>query len=166
MKIKRIITLVLIIFVIISIAFVIIKENKPQKQENTPAGVVSEAPATESKVIQKHNDKNYVVVYYFHGNMRCRTCMAFEEYIQNALDDFFAEKMKEGKLVYKVINVEDSGNEHFIRDYNLVTKSVVVAEFANGKEVKWKKLDKIWNLVGNKQQFIGYIKSEINSMAM
>ena len=74
--------------------------------------------------------------------------------------------MKEGKLIYKVVNVDDNENEHFVSDYSLTTKSVVLVQLAAGKEVKWKNLDEIWKLVANKELFINYIKSEINSMAM
>jgi len=162
MKIKRIITLILIAFVIGSIIFVIVKENRSKQQKDT-ATVIPNVTVLESK---NPKEESYIIVYYFHGNMRCRTCVAFEQYTKDALDEFFAGKMKEGKLIYKVVNVDDNENEHFIRDYSLTTKSVVLAKFTDGKEVKWKNLDEIWKLVGNKEQFINYIKSEINSMAM
>ncbi len=165
MKIKRIIASILIAFVIISIAVVIIKESRQKQQKNTVAAI-PKITASESKISQNKKEGSYLIVYYFHGNMRCRNCIAFEQYTKAALDEFFAEKMKEGKLIYKVVNVEDTENEHFIRDYRLTTKSVVLVQLAAGKEVKWKNLDEIWKLVANKEQFINYIKSEINSMAM
>ncbi len=31
----------------------------------------------------------------------------------------------------------------------------------DGKEIKWKNLDKIWEYVGNKQRFIDYVKSGV-----
>ena len=165
MKIKRIITSILIAFVIISIAFVIVKESKPKQQRETVASI-PKATVSESSTTKNQKKDNYVIVYYFHGNMRCRNCIAFEQYTKEALDKFFAEKMKEGKLIYKVVNVDDNENEHFVSDYSLTTKSVVLVQLAAGKEVKWKNLDEIWKLVANKELFINYIKSEINSMAM
>jgi hypothetical protein len=163
MKIKRIITSILIAFVIISIAFVIIKESRPKQQKDT-ADVISKAAASENKILKNQKEESCLIVYYFHGNMRCRNCMAFEQYTRDAMDEFFAEKMREGKLIYKVMNVDDNENEHFISDYSLTTKSVVLVKFTDGKEVKWKNLDEIWKLVANKKQFINYIKSEVNSM--
>lgn len=163
MKIKRIITSILIAFVIISIAFVIIKESRLKQQKDT-AAIIPKVTASESKILKNQKEESCLIVYYFHGNMRCRSCMAFEQYTRDAIDEFFAEKMREGKLIYKVMNVDDNENEHFISDYSLTTKSVVLVKFTDGKEVKWKNLDEIWKLVRNKEQFINYIKSEVNSM--
>lgn len=163
MKIKRIIASILIVFVIISVIVVVIKENSSKQHKGT-GSIVHRDVISENNTTQKQQEKNYIIVYYFHGNMRCRNCVAFEQYTKDALNEFFAERMKERKLIYKVVNVDDNENEHFISDYSLTTKSVVLVQFADGKKVKWKNLDGIWKLVANREQFINYIESEINSM--
>ena len=99
--------------------------------------------------------------YYFHGAMRCSTCRKLELYSKEAIENNFKTELASGKLEFKVINVEDKGNEHFVNDYRLYTKSLVLSLVKDGKEVKSKNLDKIWELVGNKDKFLGYVKEEV-----
>jgi hypothetical protein len=105
--------------------------------------------------------KHSIVVYYFYGNVRCPTCHKIENYTQEIVASQFAEAIKQGLLEWKPVNTEESGNEHFDKDYELYTKSVVVAEFQNGKQIRWKNLPKIWELVGDKPAFQKYIQDEV-----
>ncbi|MDD5669296.1 MAG: nitrophenyl compound nitroreductase subunit ArsF family protein [Candidatus Omnitrophica bacterium] len=103
----------------------------------------------------------YVIVYYFHGTFRCLTCHKLEQYSKEAIEANFKDALASGKLEFKVVNIEDKGNEHYGSDYRLYTKSLIVSLIKYGKEVKWKNLDKIWEYVGNKQKFFDYVKSGI-----
>ena len=103
----------------------------------------------------------HVVAYYFHGQMRCPTCYKLEQYSKEAIETNFKDALASGKLEFKVVNVEDKGNEHYGNDYQLYTKSLVLSLVKNGKEIKWRNLDKIWEYAGNKQRFIDYVKSGV-----
>jgi len=100
-----------------------------------------------------------VYIYYFHGSMRCSTCYKLEQYSKEAIGTNFKGALASGKLEFKVINVEDKGNEHYTKDYQLYTKSLILSLIKDGKETKWINLDKIWEYVGNKERFINYVKS-------
>ncbi|MFH1199140.1 MAG: nitrophenyl compound nitroreductase subunit ArsF family protein [Candidatus Omnitrophota bacterium] len=102
-----------------------------------------------------------VIVYYFHGAMRCPTCHKLEQYSKEAIEVNFKDALASGKLEFKVVNVEDRGNEHYNNDYQLYTKSLILSLVKDGKEIKWKNMDKIWEHVGNKQKFIDYVKSGV-----
>ncbi|HNR13491.1 MAG TPA: nitrophenyl compound nitroreductase subunit ArsF family protein [Thermodesulfobacteriota bacterium] len=104
-----------------------------------------------------------VVVYYFHSDMRCPTCHKIEQYTKAAVETSFAEEIKTGLVEFAVINTDRDENSHYLKDYQLYTKSVIVSLVKQGKEQKYKNLAKIWNLVGNKEQFSEYIKTEINT---
>jgi len=103
----------------------------------------------------------HVVAYYFHGTFRCPTCHKLEQYSKEAIETNFKDTLTSGKLEFKVINVEDKGNEHYASDYRLYTKSLILSLVKDGKEIKWKNLDKIWEYVSNKQRFIDYVKSGV-----
>jgi hypothetical protein len=94
-----------------------------------------------------------VKAYYFHGNMRCSTCLKLEQYSREAIENNFKDAMASGKLEFKTVNVESAGNEHFVDDYQLYTRSLVLSLVKGSKEVKSKNLTKIWEYVGNKQKF-------------
>jgi len=103
------------------------------------------------------------VAYYFHGNFRCNNCKKIEEYSREAVDLYFSEQLKTGELKFEVINTDEPANEHFVEDYQLYTRSLVIAEFKDGKQVKWKNLAKVWDYLNNKEKFHEYVKSEIQN---
>jgi hypothetical protein len=101
------------------------------------------------------------IAYYFHGTFRCPTCHKIEQYSREAIETNFKDELASGKLEFKVINVEDKGNEHYANDYQLYTKSLILSLVKDGKQIKWINLNKIWEYVGNKQRFADYVKSGV-----
>jgi hypothetical protein len=85
-----------------------------------------------------------------------------EEYSREAIEANFKDALTSGKLEFLSVNVEDRGNEHFVNDYQLYTKTLILSLVKDGKEVKSKNLDKIWEYARNKQKFIDYVTSEIS----
>lgn len=104
-----------------------------------------------------------VIAYYFHGSFRCSTCTAMEKYSREAIDTNFKDALASGRLDFKAVNVEERGNEHFVDDYKLYTKTFILSLVKDGKEVKSKNLDKIWKLARNKQKFMDYVTSELSA---
>ena len=104
-----------------------------------------------------------VVAYYFHGNFRCPTCHTMEQYSREAIETNFKDALSSGKLEFKVVNTDERGNEHFVQDYQLYTKSLVLSFVKDGKEVKSKNLTKIWEYVRDKQKFYDYVREEVNN---
>ena len=103
------------------------------------------------------------IVYYFHGNMRCRTCNKIETYTKEAINSGFAGELADGSLEIRIVNTDDSENEHFIKDFKLTNRSVVLARSTGGELGKWKNLDRIWLLVRKKEVFQDYISDEIQA---
>ena len=101
-----------------------------------------------------------VVVFYFHGNVRCTTCRTIEAYAHDAIHTGFAGELDDGALSWRVVNVDEPENEHFVQDFQLVTRSVVLAELHDGKVVRFTNLDKVWQLVRNRDDFVDYIQNE------
>jgi hypothetical protein len=100
-----------------------------------------------------------VVAYYFHGNLRCKTCRTIEAYSEEAIRSQFAVEFGSGRLAWRVVNVEEPENEHFVKDFELVTKSVVLVHYENGEVTRWKNLQQVWELVRDKEQFLDYVRS-------
>jgi len=103
----------------------------------------------------------HIVAYYFHGSFRCPTCHKLEQYSKEAIETNFKDAIASGRLEYKIINVEDKGNEHYANEYQLYAKSLILSLSKDGKEIKWINLDKIWEYVGNKEKFIDYVKTGV-----
>ncbi|UCB57560.1 MAG: hypothetical protein JSV30_02965 [Candidatus Omnitrophota bacterium] len=110
--------------------------------------------------VLKAEDEAQIAAYYFHTKFRCPSCHKIEQFTEESLKNNFSKQLEEGSLVYRVVNVEEKGNKHFINDYQLYTKSVVLSFRKNGEELEYKNLDKVWMYLGDKQKFSDYIKEE------
>ncbi|MCD6459527.1 hypothetical protein J7L67_02540 [bacterium] len=106
---------------------------------------------------------NQVIAYYFLTNYRCASCHKIEDFTREALKENFSDALNSGKLSYQPTNIDKKENKHFIKDYQLFTKTVVLSLIKNGKEIDRKNLDKVWDYLGNKQKFKDYIKKETAS---
>jgi hypothetical protein len=103
-----------------------------------------------------------VIAYYFHGSFRCMTCTNMEKYSREAVETNFQDALASGKIEFREVNVEEGGNEHFVNDYQLYTKALILSLVKDGKEIKSKNLDQIWRLSGNREKFLEYMTGEIN----
>ncbi len=101
-----------------------------------------------------------VIAYYFHGTFRCSTCRKLEALSREAISSGFPKDLASGELAFRVVNVETPKTNHFIQDFQLTTKSLVLVEYRDGKIVRWKNLPKIWQLVRDRDAFIRYVQDE------
>ena len=112
------------------------------------------APASpEKKANPAAPDANVDIVYYFMTTQRCSSCMKIEAFTKETVNTAYGEALKKGSMVWRMVDVDQPVNRHFIKEYQLYTKSVVLVKIRNGKEVGWKNLDKVWVLLGNKTAF-------------
>ena len=104
-----------------------------------------------------------VRVYYFHGDARCVSCRKIEALAGEAVRAAFPGEMKQGKVEWLVVNVDEPPNKHFIQDYKLYTKSLVVVDLVDGTQVRWKNLERIWELLREDEAFRQYVQGEVRS---
>ena len=112
-----------------------------------------------SPVVEESSKK--FVAFYFHGHFRCTNCKKIEQYSREAIEKYFTEELKSKRLVLNIINTDLAENKHYIKDYQLYTKSLIIAEFKEGKQVRWKNLAKVWNYLNDRDKFYEYVQSEI-----
>ena len=128
----------------------------------TPKGeataVEETADSTQAEKPAEVTDK--IIAYYFHGTRRCASCRKIEAYSTEAIETGFVDDLKGGTLEWQVINIDDDANKHYIKDYELYTKSVILSHVKDGKEIGWKNLDKVWTLLGSKEGFVDYVQTE------
>lgn len=135
--------------------------------------VAADKPAVESgdssaTAIEKSDDvqsADQIVVYYLHLNRRCMTCGKLETYSREAIESGFADRLADSSMVFRVENFETEGNEHFAKDYQLYSQSLILSRQRDGEEIGWRNLTKIWELVGDKDAFIRYVQSEVTDFA-
>ena len=155
MKTTRFIGVLLVMALLWASGYLVADAGVEGKDETTAA--VSVSPKTDSTAVLPHK----VVAYYFHGNFRCARCRKFEAYTGEAIDSAFGGALKSGLLEWRVVNTDSAQNEHYVEDYQLYTKAVIVTDVHKGKQTRWKNLDRIWMLHGDKPEFVKYIQTEV-----
>jgi len=128
MKSKQIITLVLLVFVGVSVATVVVKQVR--NSSSPPANTV-DRPAAD--LITRENQ---VIAYYFYGNIRCATCNTIEIYSREAIKSGFADQLGDESLVWRPVNRESPENAHFNEDFKLVTSSLILVKIKDGRQTE------------------------------
>jgi len=100
-----------------------------------------------------------VIAYYFHGTLRCSTCRTIEAYSEEAIAKGFASEIASGRLAWQAVNIDEPENKHFVEDFELVTKSLVLAEYRDGKVTRHENLQQVWQLVRDKEAFLDYVRA-------
>ena len=170
---KAIITVVLSLFILLGIAYAVINELKAKKEAQAAAQAVkaqetvqaqqAQVQALQETQVKGKKQKASVVIYYLHATARCSNCFKIETYSKQAVEKYFAKELASNRVVYKTINFDDGVNRHFIEDYKLTTKSLVVTLVKNNREVKYKVLQGVWNYLNDEAAFHEYVKNEVNS---
>jgi len=111
----------------------------------------------------KSLEKGRFVVYYFHATHRCPSCRRIEEWSYQAVGRAFAASLKNGGMRYEAVNVDEPANAHFVKDFSLYTKSLVIVEQKDGKTRRWKNLEKVWEYLRDQDRFAQYVVSEIKA---
>jgi thiol-disulfide isomerase/thioredoxin len=111
---------------------------------------------------QEETISKKTIAYYFYTTKRCPSCKKIEAYSTEAISTAFAEQLESGAIEFITINTDEKENTHYTEDYELYTKSLILSEIVNGKETKWANLEKIWELLGNKEKFSEYVVDGIN----
>ena len=161
MKPKAMVTAALLLFVAVCVAYLVVNRRPTPEPTSEP----SAAPASQPTAADSEPDPaRKVVAFYFYGNVRCARCLRFEAWTREALAQHFAPQLEGGRLEWTTINVDEDANRHFIADYALATKSVVIAEFVAGERGRWRNLEKVWELSGNEREFKRYIHDAVASL--
>lgn len=104
--------------------------------------------------------QNGVEVVYFHRTQRCYSCEYAEDGVQYTIDNYFADELASGELVFMSIDVQDKENAELVDKYGAYTSSLFMNKVVDGVE-HIEEITKIWLVVGNDQAFVDTVKKEI-----
>lgn len=163
MSARKGVTIVLLLFVAVSVVYLIAGDSMRGRtissDEEDSAANQARAPVTE--LGDAAGISHTVIVYYFHGNRRCQTCRTIEAYTEEAVKAGFPEELGSGRVEWRVVNVDQPENQHFIDDFELSTRTVVLVDIRNGEPQRWMKLEKVWELVHQPKDFHDYIQGNL-----
>jgi len=132
---------------------------------------VKEFSPTEDVVTDNGSDATTEVIYpdgvtviNFHGEKRCRTCIGIGDLARKTIDEESAAEEKSGRIHWRHINYEEADNAHFVTDYGLVSSTVVITLRKDGEEVKWERLDGVWDHYGDDATFRTYVAENVSEL--
>ena len=96
----------------------------------------------------KHNEKTSenltdasttgIEVIYFFGKQRCSSCVAMEKFAKEAIDSVFPEKINDGEISFKSIDITTPEGEKLADSFEVTSSSIFVV---NNKSDKPEKVD-------------------------
>ena len=135
-------------------------DNQPAEAA-VDAAAAPDSPAQAEPKAETDSVANVVyVITYFHGNRRCATCKKLEAYSHEAVETGFADDLAADKLRWRTVNYDEEANAHHVEHYGLYSQSLIVSRMIDGRERAWTNLNKIWELVGDKDKFVAYVQDE------
>jgi hypothetical protein len=152
---KLILRVVLLAFVAAAIGTMFLRD-RTSSSSSQAASKTTAAPAPGS-------EGSGFVAYYFHGTRRCPTCRAIEAQAQEAIQGKFAEDLRQGRLRWAAVNLEDIGNDHYATDYGVTGSTLVIAQLSGGRPARFAKLENVWRLVHDKPAFVDYVTNEVTA---
>jgi hypothetical protein len=99
------------------------------------------------------------LMYYFHTSTRCPTCRAIETQAHEAV----TPELEQGRVAWRVVNYEDSANRHFADEFKLLCPSVVLVQLRDGQAVRWKNLERVWELNDEPKEGVAYVQAELRA---
>lgn len=154
MNAKTITRIVLLSMVAIAVGAWAMKEFGPAK-----AAAEGDAAATTTAT-----RPDGVSVINFHGETRCPTCIRIGTLARQVIDEQFGAEQQAGTVHWDQLNYDEASNARFVKDYGLVSSTVVVTLWQDGREVKWKRLDAVWDHVADEPAFLAYVAREVSEL--
>ena len=151
MKPKTLISALLLVLVLASVVYMILKEPRRVAGDATPGRRLSAVEGVEPDVI----------VYFFYNDIRCDVCLKLEDYAVEALETYFSDELASGAVQWQMLSMDDPENEHFLIDFRLYSRSVVLVELDDGERVRFKNLEDIWDLVYDKPEYLDYMRANV-----
>ena len=124
----------------------------------SPSLTTSESPTLETPSAPADT----VEVVYFHRPQRCSGCLYAEAGTRYTLENYFADELAEGKIVFKVINLGDEANAAIVERYGAYTSSLFINSIRDGAD-HIEEVTDIWLVLGNDSDFVAIVKDKIES---
>ena len=150
----KIITTLLLVFVAVSVGYLVGHREPAAESAATATVGTAEMPASTVP------DSGYSI-YYFHGNNRCNTCLKLEALSQEAVSGGFAGQLADHELTWGVVNFEEPDNAHFAKEFDLYSPALIIMENKPANQRRWHNLTDIWDYVGDKDAYLKYVRSEV-----
>lgn len=154
MKTKTIVSVLLLAFVTVSVAFAFRKIapttsiNQQQAAASSGANVGAISVGLDAKLAETQFS-----AVYFHAPHRCPTCRKIESFSLEAL----TPEIEAGNVAWQLADYTTDANATLVNQFKVFTATVVLVEAQDGKVVRWKNLEEVWNHTSDQDRFTAFI---------
>jgi hypothetical protein len=125
-------------------------------QSLTALPIPEEPPASDTSL----GAPDTVEVVYFHRAQRCYSCKYAEEGTRYTVETYFKDELANGKVIFKVLNVEDEKNAAIVKKYDAFTSSLFINTVRDGAE-HIEEVTDIWLVLDDNKAFVEIVKGKI-----
>lgn len=104
-----------------------------------------------------------VIAYYFHGTVRCETCVVIEGMVRAVIENEFKAELEAKQLLFLPLNYDLPENAHFLADYKLPCPSLVLVRQQEGAKEQWKLLGDAWQLAHDPAKLNRFVETEVRA---
>jgi hypothetical protein len=122
------------------------------------------AAALTARTVSDH-DTTTIHVTYYHGTIRCHTCLMIEQFSAMTMQSSFGKQLAAGTIIWKAEDYEAENDSMAVQKYGIENQSLILSKRVNGREIDWKLLPKIWDYAGDYEKFRKYIMESIDSFS-
>jgi hypothetical protein len=122
----------------------------------------ADCPSAKSGKCSSVGAENTVAAYYFYTTDRDEDSRKAEKLAYDALTSQFSAALRAGKLEWYALNSDLPENKHYLTNYGVPPRSLLIIEYKGSQALQWRNCDKIWNLVNNEESFKNYVIKEVN----
>lgn len=151
---KTITTIVLLVFVGAALLTLVLRGGAGAPAAPPPVRAV--APETGPTAAPAPSGSR-LVAFYFHGAKRCASCNTIERLTRDALQP----EVQAGAVEIRPVDIDEPANAHFVQDFQLTMRTVVLAEEADGRITRWERLDECWQRFGDAPDFTDYVRTHL-----
>jgi len=113
------------------------------------------------KSFAKDANEDAVIAYYFHRNIRCAGCLKIEANAKRVIEKNFAKEIADKKLMWAPFNLDEPGGEEFAKEFDISIGTLVLSKTKKDNQSEYKKLEKAWELMHERNAFDTYVKDEV-----
>ena len=112
-----------------------------------------------TKSTKTEGDK--IEIYYFHFTKRCATCNAVENETKSVLKDQYADKLKNGEIVFTSLNLDEKADKKIAKKLKISGQALLVVQGDNQINLT---NDGFMNARTNPEKFHTILKGKIDEL--
>lgn len=138
-----------------------INGSRQTTENTTPPTAKPEQKVEQQQVKGEPVSSAKVLAYYLHGTVKGSCCTSMENEFKAALAQNFPGQLQQGKVAFISIDVDKPENRHYLEDFQVPSRSLVLVLQKNGENVKWSNMVGVWLKLGDQEKFSQYVKDEV-----